>query len=186
MAESSKTARRALQLLAQGQLSIGFAESLTGGLLVARFVDVPGASRSVRGGVVAYQPAVKHSVLGVDIDLIESSGVVNHETARTMAVGALVRLGCDIAISTTGVAGPTAEDGKPVGTVFVGIAHRTPAKQESFSGSFLSRYYGSLGIFAGSRELRFEGERNQIRENTVESAILLLEEYLSGREANEN
>jgi nicotinamide-nucleotide amidase len=88
---------------------------------------VPGASRVVSGGVVAYNTALKHSLLGVDAALLASRGAVDPDVAAAMATG--VRSACaidgvpaSIGMSTTGVAGPDPQDGKPVGTVFVGVA----------------------------------------------------------------
>ena len=108
-------------------LTIATAESLTGGLLAATLVDVPGASAVVNGGVVAYATPVKHSVLGVDAGLLDERGPVDPQVAEQMADR--VRLVCavdgrpaDIGLATTGVAGPDWQDGRPPGTVFVGVA----------------------------------------------------------------
>jgi nicotinamide-nucleotide amidase len=108
-------------------LRVAVAESLTGGQLVASLVDVAGASATVVGAVVAYDTAIKHSVLGVSADLLETKGAVDPEVARQMATGVRRALSVngtpvDVGISTTGVAGPEPQDGKPIGTVFVGIA----------------------------------------------------------------
>ena len=81
-----------------------------------------GASRVYRGGVVAYATEVKQQLLGVPPDLVARHGVVSAECARAMAEGARAALGADWAVSTTGVAGPDQQEGKPVGTVFVGVA----------------------------------------------------------------
>ncbi len=109
------------RLVGLGQ-SVGCAESLTGGLVVARLVDVPGASAVVRGGVVAYATDLKASVLGVDADLLAQRGAVDAEVARQLARGARRVLGADWAVATTGVAGPDPQDGMPVGCVFVAVA----------------------------------------------------------------
>jgi nicotinamide-nucleotide amidase len=108
-------------------LTIAVAESLTGGKLVATLIDVPGASKTVLGGVVAYNTAVKASVLGVDAALLAKHGAVDPEVARQLASGARLTLAvdgrpADIGIATTGVAGPDPQDGNPVGTVFIGLA----------------------------------------------------------------
>jgi nicotinamide-nucleotide amidase len=108
-------------------LTIAVAESLTGGRLVATLIDVPGASKTVLGGVVAYNTAVKASVLGVDAALLAERGAVDPEVARQLASGARLTLAvdgrpADIGIATTGVAGPDPQDGNPVGTVFIGLA----------------------------------------------------------------
>lgn len=136
--------------LAELGLTVGTAESLTGGRLVATLVDVPGASAVVRGGVVAYATELKRSVLGVDAELLESHGPVHPEVARQMAVGARRILGADVGISTTGIAGPTSPDGQPIGTVHIGIA-------------------GAAGIRIFS--LRLTGDREQIRSESVRRAL---------------
>ncbi len=105
------------QLLLQKSLTLGLAESLTGGLIAARLVGVPGASAWFRGGVVSYASEVKFDVLGV-----QPGPVVSAPAAQQMARGARHVLGADIGLSVTGVAGPDEQDGQPVGTVYVGIA----------------------------------------------------------------
>ncbi|WP_203135716.1 CinA family protein [Microbacterium sp. JZ31] len=107
--------------------SIAVAESLTGGLVVSALVDVPGASASLRGGVVAYDTAIKASVLGVDDDLLAAHGAVHPDVARQMAEGVRRALAvggrpADVGVATTGIAGPGSPDGQPVGTVHVGVA----------------------------------------------------------------
>src|SRR4051812_47619675 len=86
--------------------TIAVAESLTGGLLCAALVDVVGASRSLRGGVVAYATELKGALLGVDDAVLAARGAVDPEVARQMAAGVRVRLGADVGLATTGVAGP--------------------------------------------------------------------------------
>ncbi len=100
-------------------VTIGCAESLTGGALGAAIVDVPGASTVFRGSVVAYASDVKVSVLGVDAELLARSGAVSEAVALAMAHGARTVLGTDVGVSTTGAAGPTPHDGAAVGTVWV-------------------------------------------------------------------
>lgn len=103
-------------LVARG-LTLGLAESLTGGLVGSRCVAVPGASRWFRGGVVSYASEVKFSVLGVP-----EGPVVSEAAAIAMAEGAASVLGADVGISVTGVAGPDEQDGEPVGTVFYAVS----------------------------------------------------------------
>jgi nicotinamide-nucleotide amidase len=103
-------------LLAEG-LTIGLAESLTGGLAASRLVNVPGASAWFRGSVVSYASEVKFDVLGVP-----EGPVVTEEAARAMAEGACRVLGSDVGLSITGVAGPHEQDGQPPGTVYAGLA----------------------------------------------------------------
>jgi nicotinamide-nucleotide amidase len=107
--------------------TVAVAESLTGGLLVAALVAVPGASATLLGGVVAYNTALKHNLLGVDERLLARHGAVHPEVAAAMAAGVRRALAvdgraADIGIATTGVAGPDEQDGTAVGTVFIGIA----------------------------------------------------------------
>ena len=102
--------------------TVATAESLTGGLVCATLVQVPGASLVVRGGVIAYQPDVKTRLLGVDADLIAREGTVNAQVAEQLAVGARERLGATWGLGTTGVAGPGPAEGQPAGTVHVAVA----------------------------------------------------------------
>jgi nicotinamide-nucleotide amidase len=103
--------------LAVEGLTLGLAESLTGGLASSRLVNVPGASRWFRGSVVSYASEVKFDVLGVP-----KGPVVSEEAAIAMAEGARRVLGADVGLSITGVAGPDPQDDQPPGTVFVGVA----------------------------------------------------------------
>ncbi|WP_156760426.1 CinA family protein [Microbacterium karelineae] len=107
--------------------SIGTAESLTGGLVAAAIVDVPGASASMRGGVVAYDTRVKRSLLGVDAALLAAHGPVHPDVALQMARGARRALAvdgadADVGLATTGVAGPDQQGGIVVGTVCVAVS----------------------------------------------------------------
>ncbi|WP_456426220.1 competence/damage-inducible protein A [Rhodocaloribacter sp.] len=104
-------------------LTIATAESCTGGLVCHRLTNVSGSSAYVLGGVVAYANAVKKDVLGVDPEALETYGAVSEAVARQMAEGARRRLGASVAVSTTGIMGPTGgTPEKPVGTVWVGFA----------------------------------------------------------------
>ncbi|HIT32411.1 MAG TPA: competence/damage-inducible protein A [Candidatus Enterenecus stercoripullorum] len=104
-------------------LTLGTAESCTGGLLAKRLTDLPGASSVFRGGVVSYTNEVKHRVLGVSQTLLDEQGAVCDEVARAMAQGARRVLSCDAAVATTGVAGPDSDEwGNPVGLVYVALA----------------------------------------------------------------
>jgi nicotinamide-nucleotide amidase len=105
------------RVLLAGGLTLGLAESLTGGLAASRLVNVPGASRWFRGSVVSYASQVKFAVLGVP-----EGPVVSEAAARAMAGGACRLLGSDVGLAITGVAGPDSQDGQPPGTVFVGLA----------------------------------------------------------------
>ncbi len=139
-------------LVARGW-KLGVAESLTGGLMASRVVSVPGASEWFAGGVVAYATAVKESVLGVP-----PGPVVSSEAAAAMAEGARNVLKADVTLSTTGVAGPSEQEGHRPGTVFIGIClPGTPAE----------------GV-----ELRLPGDRERVRQMTVISALNLLRSRL--------
>ena len=150
-------------LLTERGLTIAVAESLTGGLLVAELVGVAGASVVVVGGVVAYNTALKHSVLGVDAELLATRGAVDPEVARQMAVGVRSALAvdgrpADIGISTTGVAGPDPQDGKPVGTVYLGFA---------------------IGDEVFDAALSLSGSRNGIRSAVVSESLVRLRDLLT-------
>lgn len=147
------------QLKVRG-LTLGTAESCTGGLLAKRMTDLPGASAVFRGGVVSYTDEVKHNVLGVAQTLLDEYGAVSHQVARAMAEGALTALGCDLALSTTGVAGPDPDDrGNPVGLVYVALA--------TLEGTTVKEIHGGMG-------------RERIRTVAANHAFDLLRRYLAG------
>jgi nicotinamide-nucleotide amidase len=137
-------------LLQEHGETIASAESLTGGALADLLSGTPGASASYVGGVVSYATSVKESVLGVPAALVAEHGVVSEECAAAMAAGARDLLGATWAVSTTGVAGPTEQEGQPVGTVFVGIA-------------------GPIGVTVS--ELALDGDRETIRAQTCALAL---------------
>ena len=146
----SELAQQVVEALRSSGQTVGAAESLTGGLRVAALVEVPGASTVVRGGVVAYAPQVKVDVLGVEADVVATRGTVDPQTARQMAVRARDLLGADWGVSTTGVAGPEPSEGKPIGTVHVGVA-------------------GPDGVDV--IDLALSGPRREIRDRTVADAL---------------
>lgn len=116
-----------VERLAELGWTIAVAESLTGGLVVSSLVAVPGASRVVRGGVVAYATGVKQTLLGVDAALLDAHGAVHPRVARQMAKGVRDALGVDgspaeVGVATTGIAGPDSPDGQPVGTVHIAVS----------------------------------------------------------------
>lgn len=98
------------------------AESCTGGLLGAVLTAKPGSSTVFVGGVVSYSNRLKESLLGVPHDLLQSRGAVSAEVSVAMAMGARERLGADLGVAITGVAGPGASDSKPPGLIFVSVA----------------------------------------------------------------
>lgn len=119
-------ASEVVSLASGAGLTVGCAESCTGGLVSGCLTAVPGSSAVVRGGVVSYAIPVKHDVLGVPYEGVldrPELGAVSSECASAMAEGARLVLGCDVAASITGIAGPGgAEPGKPVGTVWFGVS----------------------------------------------------------------
>lgn len=112
-----------LELLKEKNLTLGTAESCTGGLIAKRMTDVPGSSAVFKGGVVSYCNEVKQAALGVPEELLAQYGAVSEQVARAMAEGARRVLGCDLAVATTGVAGPGSDDqGNPAGLVYIALA----------------------------------------------------------------
>jgi len=138
-------------------LTVGVAESLTGGLLCSGLVGPPGASDVVRGGVVAYATDVKADVLGVDARLLAERGPVDAEVARQMALGAARVLGARCGLATTGVAGPGPQDGVPAGRVHVAASYDGAAR---------------------TLRLDLPGDRDAIRERAALAALELLREVL--------
>ena len=144
------------------RLTLGCAESCTGGLIAKRITDVPGASQVFKGGIVSYTNAVKANVLHVPEELLKQFGAVSAQVALAMARGARTALGCDLAVSSTGVAGPDKDDrGNDVGTAFVAIA--TPEGE----------YVRALHL--GTRPMR-----ERLRTQIAHHAFDLARRYLSG------
>ena len=145
--------------LLRRSLTLATAESLTGGALADLASASPGASETFVGGVVSYATGVKTGLLGVGEDTVREHGVVSARCAEQMAAGVRALLGTDWAVSTTGVAGPTEQEGKPVGTVFVGVA-------------------GPDGAVA--HELHLDGDRAAIRAATCRRAAQLVVAAVAG------
>jgi nicotinamide-nucleotide amidase len=117
------------RLLMEEKKTVAMAESLTGGLVMYRLCQIPGISAHFLGGCVAYANDAKVSELGVPAELIAQHGAVSAQVAEAMAAGVRERFGSDLAISTTGIAGPTgATPNKPIGLAYVGLATSTGAK----------------------------------------------------------
>lgn len=130
-------ATKVVGLLKEQQLKITGAESLTGGLFQSTVCSVPGASEIFDGGFVTYAATAKASLLGIPSSLIEKYGVVSSETAQAMAEHSKEKLGSNIGIGFTGVAGPDSLEGQPAGTVWIGLAidgHKTITKQLHLAG----------------------------------------------------
>lgn len=135
-------------------LKVGCAESCTGGLIAATITGVPGASKHFAGGIVSYAESVKNARLDVSWDVLKQYGAVSEQTACQMARGACQALDVDVAVSVTGIAGPGgAEPGKPVGTVWIGI---------------------SSGRATYAKQFLFDGGRDDVRRQTVETALAML------------
>jgi PncC family amidohydrolase len=126
-----------LGLLKERNLTLGVAESITGGVLQGFLTEVPGSSAVFRGGVVAYHADLKQQLLGVPAELIEQHTVVSPEVAAAMAEGVRRLTGADYAIATTGEAGPESASGAPVGTVYLALAGPEGTKTEK------REYFGS-------------------------------------------
>lgn len=146
--------RVVVDLLQQRGWTLALAESVTGGMVTARLVDVEGVSATLRGAVVSYASEVKFDLLGVD-----EGPVVNERTAQQMAEGVRRLLGSDVAVSLTGVAGPAEQDGLPAGTLWVGVA---------------------LPDRTVTRSYRLPGLRDQMRQMSVITALDLLRRELLG------
>ncbi len=147
-----------LRLLAERGLTLGCAESCTGGMIAAAVTDYPGVSAFFKGGAVVYSNELKMKLLGVPAEILEKYGAVSTECAGAMVRGALEALNCTAAVAVTGIAGPEGgSDEKPVGLVCIAAAvnDRTLV-----------------------REYRFHGDRHAIRERTCANAFLLLRELL--------
>jgi CDP-diacylglycerol---glycerol-3-phosphate 3-phosphatidyltransferase len=136
-ANAGEDVAQLLDRLALAGATVATAESLTGGLVAAALVQVPGASRVYRGGVVAYASDLKHSLLAVSQDLLADRGAVDPEVAQAMAEGARDRLQATYGVATTGVAGPDPQDEMPVGRVHVAVAgpDQTTVESLDLSGS---------------------------------------------------
>lgn len=139
------------QTLKKNQLTLATAESCTGGLLGATLTQEPGSSEFYLGGVVSYSNSLKQQLLGVKEKTLNQFGAVSEEVAREMAEGIRSKSGSDLAISTTGIAGPGGGSAlKPVGLVYIGIA-------------------SPEGVYA--QKFQFYGERESVRQLTVQAAL---------------
>jgi nicotinamide-nucleotide amidase len=152
-------AARVLRALVERGETLAVAESLTGGLLAATLVDVPGASAVFRGGLVVYATDLKHRLGGVPEELLDARGPVDPDVALALAEGARRACLADWGLATTGVAGPDAQGTAPVGTVYVACA----------------------GPFGAVRALLLPGDRLAIRRGAVAAALDLLAGYLAGQ-----
>jgi nicotinamide-nucleotide amidase len=148
-----------LELAREQGLTIATAESCTGGLVASRLTSVPGSSGVFRGGVVAYSNDVKEAELGVPRAVLEEHGAVSAETAKAMAEGARERLGADLAVAVTGIAGPGGgTEEKPVGLVYL---HASGPREEE------------------ARRTDLPGDREMIRGRATAAALHLLRRMLT-------
>lgn len=149
------------EALQEGGVRMATAESCTGGLLGKRLTDRPGSSAWYVGGVVAYDNAVKSGLLGVDPGLLDVHGAVSEPVARAMARGVAERLGVEVGVAVTGVAGPGGgTEEKPVGTVWMAV---------------------QVGERGSATLARFTGDRRDVRERSAQGALHLLLRVLEGR-----
>ncbi|MBY0524119.1 MAG: competence/damage-inducible protein A [Gemmataceae bacterium] len=150
-----------VRMLRDKSKTLATAESVTGGQVAERMVRVPGASDVLRGGLVAYTNEVKVEMLGVPRSLIEEHGAVSAPVAEAMAVGCRTRFRTDLAVSTTGIAGPEgASEDKPVGLVFVGLAWEGGCSSMSYS---------------------WMGTRGEVQSRTAKLALNRVRLYLLGK-----
>ncbi len=152
-ADVPRLVRDLAHALAERSWKIAVAESCTGGSLGAAITDMPGSSAFFLGGVVAYESRLKTSLLGVSPQALAKHGAVSLEVAVQMADGCRARLGADLSVSITGIAGPgggTAS--KPVGLVFIAVSTARGTQAE---------------------ECRFPGDRADVRQRSVETALRL-------------
>jgi len=153
-----RRSRRVGEALRATDATVAVAESATGGLVGAALTAVPGASDYFVGGIAAYAYDTKRRLLGVDRERLDRHGAVSAPVAREMARGARDVVDATWGVSTTGIAGPGGgTPDKPVGTVFVGIAHAAP--------------WGSESSFARATRYEFDGDRAGVRFRTVEQAL---------------
>lgn len=144
-------ASQVIKLANEKGVTIGTAESLTGGLVASKLTSVSGSSKVYAGSVVSYMYKVKEKLLGIDPVHLKNYGAVNETTAVGMATGAVEKLNCDLCVSTTGIAGPDKDEfDTPVGEVFIGFANKKDAKAKRY---------------------KFKGSRKEIREACVEKAL---------------
>jgi len=151
-----------VRVLTQRGLTIATAESVTGGGISDTLVRVPGASKVFRGGIIAYDDALKTSLLGVEETLLRAHGAVSAEVAEAMARGVRARLDANLSIASTGIAGPSgASAEKPLGLVFLAIAHDDGVEV---------------------RRITFPGSRDDVRRRSIIAALNLLWRLLAKEE----
>jgi nicotinamide-nucleotide amidase len=160
--ESGAIASLARRVVAHGR-TVATAESCTGGMIATAITDVPGSSAVLLAGFVTYANEAKTALVGVPEAVLQSHGAVSEECVRAMAVGALERAGADIAVATSGVAGPGGgSEAKPVGTVWFGLAVRRD---------------GGIDVSAERHQFPEAAGRAQIRLLATRTALALLVDH---------
>lgn len=155
-------AQKLIDVASKKNITLATAESCTGGLIGAAITSISGSSKPFKGGIIAYDNAVKTKLLGVSPSVLGKYGAVSQKTAERMAAGAIERLGVDIAISVTGIAGPGGgSEDKPVGTVWMGLAVKTDDKIKVTA---TLHNFGDIG-------------RNKVRDVTCYEALKALNAY---------
>lgn len=144
------SAKEVVKLLSKEKLMIATAESLTAGLLASKIAEIPGVSKTLRGGIVAYQNEIKQGVLGVNKETLKTYGAISEQTAIEMAQAAARIFKSQVGVATTGVAGPKESEGKPVGTVFIAVC------------------INGVGV---AEKFHLTGSREQIRQSTCALAL---------------
>lgn len=171
MQEQHYLAAAVISALNERGETVSTCESLTGGLLSATMAGVSGASAVLEGGLVTYSAAMKRDLAGVPEDIITSFGVVSKQCAEAMAIGTRIRCATTWSVALTGVAGPTSQDGHPVGEVWIAVA-----------GPHGVTHVGRVerdGAPDGMPTLERCG-RNEIRSRCVSYALRTLLDLLSG------
>ena len=182
---------KVVTVLKDKKMLLTTAESCTGGMIAASVVNVSGASNVFHQGYITYCDEAKNSILGVKKETLDKYKAVSPQVACEMALGALKISGADIAVSVTGVAGPSTEDGKPVGLVYIGVASAVKtdyAEEEVSDISGLSdeagmqkhsvMLYKSEAAYALVKENMFTGDRSTIRNKACAEALALICDYM--------
>ena len=159
LADLERAAAEVIAAAVASRRTLATAESLTGGMVGQTLCAVPGASAVFQGGVISYASSVKEQVLGVEGELLAERGSVDPHVAEQMAAGAARVCDAQVAVSTTGVAGPQPHDGKPVGCVYLGIFSPRGVRQ-------IERHYA--------------GDRAAIRAQATLDALRLMVEEMQG------
>lgn len=164
MANLTEVAAQLIKTFSVRGLMVGTAESLTGGLVGATLTSVPGSSSTYAGGVITYSREAKTALADVSRSVLDTYSVVSEQTAVEMAMGAQRRLGADWVVAVTGVAGPDPQEGHEPGEVWIAV---------------VGPLIGALGQSIQVHRYQFEGDRQAIREQTVEAALKQLLSVLS-------